>query len=659
MDQTNASCHGSFPLSNNINTTSVSTTCNSSSSNRNNVIDDNRENTDQAGCTNTGIISNEMSDKFCRELCGFQNPHLIDNSDKIVEPYSGFDNDSDSHDNDESEIGNTDNCYQDVRSGENNNTTHFVKIKSEPKNFVKRSNHITCTETEVIGSHRSIENAEVPIKMEPITCDAFDPSCCMLTDKLAYKSGENSFHVHEQLCRSSSNSTNYAICIKYEPDSGAEGESHTSGSIASPSRSEVKTNSHQIRENSRSYSNCGNISDNVLNQGDQPNCGPINIEINDSHMRKDSVAPTSPRNNSCRGKSAQTVYHNDTCCVKNEQLHSPHKNVNIQEGKQPEEKQLTTKQTYTKGEYKCNMCSYSATRSDHLVEHKARHMGEKPYKCDMCSYSSVRSRDLVRHIKRKHTGEKQYKCDMCSYCATESSDLVTHKRKHTGEKPYKCDVCSYSSVRSCDLTSHKRIHTGEKLYNCDVCSFICVMSRDLVRHKRKHTGEKPYKCDMCSYSTTRSSLLAEHKARHTGEKSYQCDVCSFSTYSSRSLVLHIRSHSGEKPYKCDVCSYCTARPHDLVRHKRKHTGEKPYKCDVCSYRTNRSDQLADHQARHSGEKLHKCDVCSYSTVRSRDLIMHKRKHSGEKPYKCDVCSYCTVRSHDLATHKRKHTGGKP
>ena len=186
-----------------------------------NARHNNREYMDQAGCTNTGIISNEISDiNVCTELCGFQNPNLIGNSDKIFKHYIGVD--SNTHDNDESDIGNTDNCYQHVRSGESNSTTHFVQVKSEPNICVNSSNHATCTETKFIGSHRSIKNTEVSIKMETITDDAFDPSGCMLTDDLTHKSGKNSLHVHEQLDCLSSNRANYAICIKYEPDSGAE-----------------------------------------------------------------------------------------------------------------------------------------------------------------------------------------------------------------------------------------------------------------------------------------------------------------------------------------------------------------------------------------------------------------------------------------------------
>ena len=504
--------------------------CTSSSSGRNNIIDHNEEYMDKAGCTNTGIISNEMSDNVCRDLCGFKNPNLLDHSGKIFEPYIGVD----TYDNDKSEIGNTDNCYQHVQSGDSNSTTHFVQIKSEPNICVKSSNHVTCSESEVIGSPNSIQNGEVSVKMEPITCDAFDPSCCILTDKLTHKLGNKSLNVHEQLDRLSSNSMNYAICIKYEPDSGAEGESHTSDSIASPSRSEDQANNYHIRDNSHCYSNCGNISDNVLNRGHQQSCGPIKIEINDSHMRKDSIASTSPQHN-----SVNTFYH-DTCCASDEQLHSSHKNVNIHMGKQ-KLKLLSPKQDYTKKEFKCNVCSYTTICMSYLKRHKMQHAVEKPYKCDVCSYSTTRSSNLKEH-QANHTGEKPYKCNVCSYSTSRSDHLVEHKLRHTGVKQYKCDVCSYSSVRFRDLVKHKRKHTGENPHKCDVCSYSSSRFCDLVRHKRKHTGQKPYKCDVCSYCASESSDLVKHKRKHTGEKPYKCDVCNFSTAWPRSLKAHKQQH---------------------------------------------------------------------------------------------------------------------
>ena len=52
--------------------------------------------------------------------------------------------------------------------------------------------------------------------------------------------------------------------------------------------------------------------------------------------------------------------------------------------------------------------------------------------------------NFARHKsdKRTHRKEfKRYECDVCNKRYTRPSRLVEHKRKHMGEKPYECDVC--------------------------------------------------------------------------------------------------------------------------------------------------------------------------------------------------------------------------
>ena len=81
--------------------------------------------------------------------------------------------------------------------------------------------------------------------------------------------------------------------------------------------------------------------------------------------------------------------------------------------------------------YKCNLCDFTALRSDHIKRHKVVH---KPYKCDVCEYSTTRS-DYHRTHKLIHSGDKPYKCDACDYRTTTSGHLNRHRRIHTGEKP--------------------------------------------------------------------------------------------------------------------------------------------------------------------------------------------------------------------------------
>ena len=357
---------------------------------------------DQAGCTNTGIVSNEISDNVSRELWGFQKPILVGNSDKILEPNIGVDYDSYTHDNDESEIGNTDNCYQHVQSGESNSTTHFVQIKSEPHICAKSSYDVTCTENEVSGSPRNIQNEAVPIKMEPITCDAFDPSCCMLTDKMSHKSGKNSLHEHEQLDHLLSSRTNYAICIKYEPGLRTQQRN--------VNIKEDKEQGEKPLTPKQKYTK-------IKYKCDLCSYSTMSSSILKRHKRK---------------HTGEKPYKCDVCSYCTVRSHDLVRHKRKHTGEKP---------------YMCEVCSYSTARPGDLGRHNRIHTGEIPHTCDMCSYSTVSSSDLVRH-KRKHTGDKPYKCDACSFTTTRSNHLAEHQLRHTGEKPYKCDVCSYSTVSS-------------------------------------------------------------------------------------------------------------------------------------------------------------------------------------------------------------------
>ena len=533
---------------------------------------------------------------------------------------------------------------------------------------------------------KRFQHLDVQIKEEPIMNGTSGTSNCnemefirhLLVSDYRDHTGKMNLDVHNNPRFIFRVDTDYAVCIKNEPESNSCEAIDPVASMNDANPSKAKSYHESLGKNSNSgcyyendgkpdngdnghcYIDCKPASYDLQNHATQIKDGPMKCEIAEDLIHRNTLPCTDTINNS--GSSVHNYHdHHHTFSISYEKLNSS------------DNKDSSTEGELTKHEvFKCDICSYtiimpchtetnysgmrrySTVKPNNLVTNQRKRTGEKPYKCDECSYSSDRRGDLVRH-KKKHIGEKPYKCDVCNYCTFMSCDLVKHKRKHTGEKPYMCDVCNYCTTRSDQLADHQARHTEEKLHKCDLCSYGSVRFRDLVMHiKRKHTGEKLYKCDVCSYSTTSSGQLADHQERHKhekGEKIYKCDVC---TTGSSNLVRHKRKHTGEKSFKCDVCSYCAKESSNLVRHKRKHTGEKSFKCDVCSYCAKESSNLVRHKRKHTGEKSFKCDVCSYRTTGSSNLVRHKRKHTGEKSFKCDVCSYCAKESSNLVRHKRKH-----
>lgn len=60
-----------------------------------------------------------------------------------------------------------------------------------------------------------------------------------------------------------------------------------------------------------------------------------------------------------------------------------------------------------------------------------------------------------------HTGETPHRCDFCSKTFTRKEHLLNHVRQHTGESPHRCGFCSKSFTRKEHLVNHIRQHTGE------------------------------------------------------------------------------------------------------------------------------------------------------------------------------------------------------
>ena len=359
---------------------------------------------------------------------------------------------------------------------------------------------------------QSVKNFGVQIKEEPNmddTCTYGTSSCNVtgfigiLSDHLNDNSGKRNLDVHSELGSVLRDGTDYAVCIKYEPQSSEpETDPVVSVNDVNPGKSHVQTKDsnklcyHEHQDNGQSYHD--NLANSHYAGGDIKNAscnlqkkdtkiiyGTVKCEIPENRTQKNTV----PYTNNNSGNSGHNHHdHNHIFSVSYEKI-----NGSDNSESSPEQQDTT----------------------------------RKVFKCDICSYVIT-----------------MFMCNVCSYSTDESSRLVIHKRKHTGEKPFKCDVCSYSTTSSYSLHTHKKEHTVtvEKVFKCDVCTYSTNWSSNLVKHKRKHTGENPYKCDVCSYSTSYAGSLLVHKRKHTSEEPYKCDVCSYSTHWFRNLDRHKRKH---------------------------------------------------------------------------------------------------------------------
>ena len=118
-----------------------------------------------------------------------------------------------------------------------------------------------------------------------------------------------------------------------------------------------------------------------------------------------------------------------------------------------------------KVDFKCCYCDYTASRRQHVKQHLATHLKDKPFKCKMCDYSASQKQSLVAHALRFHYKRKPYKCDLCDYSAFRKQHVVVHMGKHMKEKPYKCDECNFQTSWKEYLGVHKKnLHPASKTF---------------------------------------------------------------------------------------------------------------------------------------------------------------------------------------------------
>ncbi|XP_058452076.1 zinc finger protein 724-like isoform X2 [Malaya genurostris] len=223
--------------------------------------------------------------------------------------------------------------------------------------------------------------------------------------------------------------------------------------------------------------------------------------------------------------------------------------------------------------HKCEICGKGFINSNHLVQHRRIHTGEKPHKCEDCGRAFAQKSHLTAHMKH-HTGDFKFKCDTCGKGFIYSNELVIHLRIHTGERPHKCDICGKDFVQGSALTQHMRSHAGERLHQCEVCGKGFVRLGHLTQHLIMHSGERLFKCLICSKGFSRNGYLTQHMLIHNGELTHKCNVCGKGFISRSYLGQHMRFHSDARPHQCEGCGKGFINKAHLKRHMRTHTGEE-------------------------------------------------------------------------------------
>ena len=352
-------------------------------------------------------------------------------------------------------------------------------------------------------------------------------------------------------------------------------------------------------------------------------------------------------------------------------------NLKLREGRRP-----------IKGEFPCNSCDYVAKQKSHLVahrsihsqkfvkckyckfesrsesklmEHEARHTGDKPFICkhDGCDYAGVCKGDLSKH-QRKHQKTKPYKCPHCDFTTKWPRNIQSHLLTHSDERPHKCKLCGYAFKRSCDLKYHMYRHNDSKPIKCEQCDFRCKTNFEIKCHMLKHSDVRYFKCTHsgCTQETKTKSDLTKHMKIHCKSLDFTCDLCGKGFKTKCSLKKHMLRHSDERPWKCDICGRGFKLKPALRNHINMHANYKPHSCEICGMLFGSLGNKRTHMVVHSSkDRPLKCPICPYLGKTQDHILSHiGTMHGSQYAYFCEICKKPFKRYHLLQVHyPRCHT----
>ena len=334
------------------------------------------------------------------------------------------------------------------------------QIKSEPKVYQMSAVHIS-TGTEPSEQYPDNEtsyasgdykcdivsreisqnppNVDVEIKEELNIHDSPGPNTWNVTDSTEHtfdNSSNNSTtsnsHAHKRPNLILDNEADYAVCIKYEPNSCKEMDS---SSKDNPNMPFLQTEEYQdIPNNAQNSQHFDHGDDSYFGE-----CGRTSSDLRNHDTLNRDVQPKS-RPNKCEVLELNAQEKTNDCSEQNvdNSVHNYHNHDH-------------TYTTYSKKSCRSHNVNIADARDEEICQG------------DVCSDMAINDQDH----KGKHKGKKLYQCDLCSYSTISLSYLEAHKQKCKGEKLYKCDMCSYTATSSCHIDAHKRYHTRERMYKRD------------------------------------------------------------------------------------------------------------------------------------------------------------------------------------------------
>ncbi|XP_041350191.1 zinc finger and BTB domain-containing protein 11-like [Gigantopelta aegis] len=250
----------------------------------------------------------------------------------------------------------------------------------------------------------------------------------------------------------------------------------------------------------------------------------------------------------------------------------------------------------------CKECDYVAASNERMASHIEKvHTVGTMFTCTLCKYECKWNKNYYNHM-RQHFPGPPFECDQegCTFQAERIQLLIQHRARHFGDRQFPCKECGLRFLSRNNLLAHKKTHTGLRPYECGVCQRSFATKNTLSQHMVVHSDDRPYLCDTCGFSSKYQSHLIAHRRIHTGQVFHcQFPQCAYFTPKRSQLKGHMRAHLGIRRHVCSQCGKAFVEKSHLTRHERLHNSERPYKCTKCDYQSTRRDKLREHEKKHN------------------------------------------------------------
>ncbi|GAW82826.1 zinc finger transcription factor [Plasmodium gonderi] len=218
----------------------------------------------------------------------------------------------------------------------------------------------------------------------------------------------------------------------------------------------------------------------------------------------------------------------------------------------------------------CNVCNMVFANKKLMKRHlMSVHSESRPYKCQICTKTYKRSDHLKKHIlTHKDNKERvKYTCSICQISYDTPKELRTHKIRHS-TCPY--ENCSYSYSTISKMKYHLNKHRCNRFYSCPVCTKKFLIYKEFIQHKRT-CFKKKYICLQCNKIYLHANGYNKHvrKVHLNIIQNYKCTLsnCSKEFSSEFSLKEHIINfHHRVKRFFCSKCNMSFGYRSSFRRH---------------------------------------------------------------------------------------------